>query len=314
MSVKFNLLRYPLPSHNNSAHFHFDRVYDSRTQAHGIFSLEQIGDLSCKESYYIAPHSQTCYEICYVVSGCGHVEINGNRYKATYGDLILTIPGDIHSLIADKEDPFRLFYIGFNFLTRNEELSSSLFSIQKQFDQLSCPITRTRYQIEHFFTGTFNELVDFNPHSLFVIESFLRQIVVFTFRNFYGEINFPQHYETASEEGKIDNVIYEVVNYIDQNLLSITELTLVSEAFNYSYPHLSRLFSKEIGLTLKEYFNRKRFEKAVTWLKQGNQSVTQIATRLNYQSIHSFSRAFRHQYGMAPKEFQNLFLKSNKEQ
>lgn len=57
-----------------------------------------------------------------------------------------------------------------------------------------------------------------------------------------------------------------------------------------------------MGEPLKEYFTRRRFERATQLLEDG-MSVTQIADMLGYKSIHSFSRAFTRRFGVSPLEY-----------
>ena len=79
-------------------------------------------------------------------------------------------------------------------------------------------------------------------------------------------------------------------------------LQKLSETFGYSYSYIADLFSRNMGEPLKEYFTRRRFERAAQLLEDG-MSVTQIAEMLGYKSIHSFSRAFTKRFGVSPLEY-----------
>jgi AraC-like DNA-binding protein len=149
-------------------------------------------------------------------------------------------------------------------------------------------------------------------YSALMIEMYLREIIVLAYRNFYDSWTIEYVPCIKGEDPK--QTVYEVINYIDINLLQITELTQIADKLHYSYSYLSHIFTKEVGLTIKEYYNRKRFEKAVEWLKNGEMNVTLIAERLQYQSIHTFSKAFRKNFGISPTEYQTLSMNAKKEQ
>ena len=67
-----------------------------------------------------------------------------------------------------------------------------------------------------------------------------------------------------------------------------------------------------MGESLQAYFMRRKFEQAADRLRQGL-SVTEVSEQTGYQSIHAFSRAFRHQMGMTPSEYKNWAEKAKEE-
>jgi AraC-like DNA-binding protein len=81
----------------------------------------------------------------------------------------------------------------------------------------------------------------------------------------------------------------------------------MASELNYSYPYLSHVFSEEIGLTIKDYYKHKRFEKAMEWLKDSSLSITEIADKLQYKSIHAFSKAFHKDFGIPPIVYRSMY-------
>ena len=96
--------------------------------------------------------------------------------------------------------------------------------------------------------------------------------------------------------------MYKIANYIDNNVSRIRNLTDVSDYIGFSYSYTSQIFSNVMGMSLKSYYQNKRFEEAEKLL-QGGLSVTQIAEVLGFDSIHSFSRAFKTQFGASPQNY-----------
>ena len=52
-----------------------------------------------------------------------------------------------------------------------------------------------------------------------------------------------------------------------------------------------------------EYYKITKLEKAKELIRQGDYTFTQIASILNYSSIHYFSKVFKKYLGMTPTEY-----------
>ncbi|MCQ6563104.1 helix-turn-helix domain-containing protein [Paenibacillus mendelii] len=285
--------------------FHFDNKYANNPQIYESIILYQIGDLCCESNYSISEHLQYCYEISYVVSGKGVFYTNGKAFPVQEGDVFLSLPGELHDGKADASEPFRFFYVGFNFDAETDE-QGEMTHVRKMFDQIGNSLTPDSLGMEAPFIHIFNELINLKSYSTLMINTYLHQIIVLAYRNFYD--SWEREYASLQKNDETKRIVYEIINYIDVNLHKITELPQIAAELHYSYSHLSRIFSKEVGLTIKDYYNRKRFEKAIEWLKNAELNVTQISEKLQYQSIHTFSKAFRKNFGFSPTEYQTLFL------
>jgi len=70
-----------------------------------------------------------------------------------------------------------------------------------------------------------------------------------------------------------------------------------------SYGHLARLFRRTYGVTPLAYVNAQRIQRARRLLRDTALSVSEIAHRTGFDEISGFSRLFRKQTGMSPREF-----------
>lgn len=293
-------------NHKASKKFHFDNIYMDNPQLYEDIILYQIGDLSCESGYAIGEHEQCCYEISYIVSGKGSFFTNGNSYRVKKGDIYLNIPGEYHNGIADTIDPFRYFYLGYVF-NGQEGRQNSLAHIQKMLHQVKTPVLQDRFNIQSPFLNIFSEIINMKKYTDLMVKTYLHQIVVLAFRNFFE--HWDKEYRPLGGDQKSKTVIYDVIHYIDTHLSDITDLSGIAAELGYSYSYLSRIFSLEIGLSIQDYYQKRRFEKAVEMLRNSDLSITKIAEGLHYQSIHSFSKAFHKNYGMSPTVYQ-AYLKN----
>lgn len=64
--------------------------------------------------------------------------------------------------------------------------------------------------------------------------------------------------------------------------------------------HLSRTFSREMGMSLPQYLRKLRMERAAELLRGGKYNVTEAALEVGYSSLSHFSQAFCQETGCCP--------------
>ncbi len=88
----------------------------------------------------------------------------------------------------------------------------------------------------------------------------------------------------------------------DQALPSVEELAAIE---GLSSRHLLRAFRASTGSSLREHLNLVFKRRAVQLLKNGNLPITEIAARLGYDRVSSFSTAFRNLAGVPPSAYKS---------
>ena len=101
------------------------------------------------------------------------------------------------------------------------------------------------------------------------------------------------------------NRINKVVDHIDKNIDADLNLEKLSEIACFSPFHFHRIFCAFFDETPNNYITRRRIEKIAgrLFLMKEEDSITDLALRNGFKSIHSFSRAFRKFYGISASEF-----------
>ena len=108
----------------------------------------------------------------------------------------------------------------------------------------------------------------------------------------------------AIHEGRLNERLTEILNYINTNYLTVT-LDELEEQFHLSKPYLSKYIKEKSGKTFGELVKNVRMKKARTLLKGGNMTVESIAEKVGYQNVEHFTRLFKKKYGMTPVQFRN---------
>lgn len=129
-----------------------------------------------------------------------------------------------------------------------------------------------------------------------IIESYIRLLMV----------AYPK------ENKRIDSVVENLKNYLLANLEYSFNTERLAAKFHYNSKYLGRLFKKETGISLSEYVNVNRVERAKAYLSQGKDSVIEIAYKIGYENIAYFNRVFKKHVGVSPTKYRKSIQISEK--
>lgn len=99
--------------------------------------------------------------------------------------------------------------------------------------------------------------------------------------------------------------IQNIVDYLDANFLEKITLDELAFIFCTNRSTLCHDFKQATGKTPIKYVNDKKLEIAKDKILNTNVSLTEIAEVLHFNTIHTFSRFFKQQTGLPPKEFRS---------
>ena len=97
--------------------------------------------------------------------------------------------------------------------------------------------------------------------------------------------------------------ILKVLLYIQSNLYEDLSLEELAHLACFSPYHFHRIFHGMVGETLAGYIRRLRLERAAQLLVQGDRSVTDLAFEAGYETVESFTRAFKSRFGIVPSVY-----------
>lgn len=98
-------------------------------------------------------------------------------------------------------------------------------------------------------------------------------------------------------------IVETAKKYIEMNYTKEISLEEIASYVSVSSFYLSRVFSKKVGLTYKDYLIKLRMEKAKQLLREGKKSIKEVSIEVGYSDQNYFSKAFKKYYDKSPKEF-----------
>jgi AraC-like DNA-binding protein len=240
-------------------------------------------------------------KICWVVSGEGHLESNGQYIPFVSGDL-LYVPAEAKHCFNDKKgQPSTLAMICFE----QEELPPFFkatldFFINRFTDFRISKVDdpwRRNFCLDHFRKLMIDqERKDFGYQDL--IMSRFVEFLVFANRLALQESDTNnQSYRQRMLEG--------MMSYLQENFHREISLDDCAERCNMSSRSLSRHFKKETGKTIVQYITELRIDYACQLIRETRQ-ITFSALDAGFNDISFFYRIFKRYKGMTPKEYMKL--------
>ena len=101
--------------------------------------------------------------------------------------------------------------------------------------------------------------------------------------------------------------VRRALNYIDFNYAEAVTLDGLSQVAEVSPSYLSTQFKKEVGVSVVDYVNQKRTQRAQFLLSTTTLPIHQIAEAVGYLDDTYFARTFKRNTGKSPRDYRKLF-------
>lgn len=92
------------------------------------------------------------------------------------------------------------------------------------------------------------------------------------------------------------------LDYIEDNLTQELKLPELAKAAGYSEYHFLRIFKEATGLTPADYIRKRRICEIVRGTEQTGRPMSEIAFACGFNSMESFTRAFKAEHHILPRE------------
>ncbi len=105
------------------------------------------------------------------------------------------------------------------------------------------------------------------------------------------------------DEGGSGELSVKLLRYVQENYNNPISLKQISQEIGYNYTYLSNVFNKIFGCGFSRFVNRFRSQNAAELLTTTNQSMVQISNACGFESLRSFNKQFKQDYGVSPTEY-----------
>ncbi len=277
--------------------FHFDNGFYEKPKDFLPFSIIQVGDIDTYSGFKCNRHIQIANEITYIVRGNANILCGDKTYFCKTGDIIFNPKGMAHAIDSADGHTLRYYYLTFDIIDDSqkcEQMLTEFFNNIQNGGQ-----AQADRSIPHTFHDIFLNLYGNDEFSDAIVADSIRKLLIYTLRSLEGKAN--QIYVPDLRFGK-KRTVAQICSFIDSSVEDINTLKKLPKKFGYSYSHISSFFSKSMGISLKDYFLMSRHARECELLR-GGLTVTAVAERMGYSSIHVFSKAFTAREGISPSAY-----------
>ena len=267
--------------------FYRDRVntYSVKTNRpfmHHMILVDNPKPRLIEENY----HYHDSLEIHYVLSGEYVIEIDGVKYSASEGDIIVINPGCLHCSYLAAEKPAKAYRL----IMQPVFFSGIALEVSNQ-------ILQPRI-CDPFVTTLFDRMVEevngIKPFYLSACMAYAAQLVVYLYRNYRMDTEqIPSDTQTSAKVKLIKNAI-QYINLHYQEQISLDEL---AKELGYTRCHFSHVFTEITGVSAKHYLLLVRCAKAKAMLDNGNYSIKEVALTCGFSDSSYFSRVYKKYFG-----------------
>jgi YesN/AraC family two-component response regulator len=169
--------------------------------------------------------------------------------------------------------------------------------VKHHFLQLLCATIKCLYEMDRNF-----ELVTLTGENIYSKILSVKTVgeAEICFNNLFNSVlNYTEN--QRNEQNK--ELIQSITTYIKDNLNKDLSIDSLATAFYISSSYLRKIFKEEIGITIKDYVDNERINKAKHLLQDTNNKISTIGENVGYTTVQTFVRAFKLQTGKTPGEY-----------
>lgn len=255
------------------------------------------------------------FSLKYVVDHCIYYKVGNKEHAVNQGNFLLACKQPNVNAYFDSKKTVKSICIdicpatvaeAFTVLTAQSDHNfdnylAGYFKVPEFFEAV-CPVNAAQ------FGDKLNELVtaiaNGQAHNYINKEWFLElveKIIFYEYGN-YLALNGLRSVKLETKK-EILHRLKAARQYMDDQFLDIDEISQAASICNMSEFHFFRSFRQAFGISPYQYLLTKRLELASQLIKEGNMSVTCIATHCNFPDVFTFSKAFKRQFHIAPSRY-----------
>ena len=242
-----------------------------------------------KEQGFLFPgESHPMPELTYVDQGELHSVVDGQDLLLKQGDLVIYGPNQWHMQYADIGIAPRFVTISFE--VDGVDLAPLL---ERKF---TAP-----QQVANLLQNMLREQENMDTFSTDIIVSHLTLLLLYLLRESVKPTgNKIKNTNVIQNENEI---IRQAQQYIAAHIREKLSVPMVANQVGVSASYLTVLFHKNLQISPGEYIRRIKLQESKQMIRENNMNFTQIASALQYSTVHHFSRQFKEKFGITPTEY-----------
>ena len=225
-------------------------------------------------------HSQI--ELCIVEEGSVDALVNNRAATLEVGDVSVSFPYDPHRYIAKDGVRYSVLIIPSDI---GEKFCSDMKSTTDPFVRFSEKNAAVMDHLARIKSGECSELERLGLVYL-VLASVKNELMSGGEKSYGG-----------------DELLSGLLLYIHKNYGKNLTQQSIAKAFGYHPAYISGYFKSRLDIGMSRYINVIRLNSAVQLMRKKRFNMTEIALECGFNSVRTFYRAFRAEFGCSPGDY-----------
>jgi AraC-like DNA-binding protein len=248
-----------------------------------IFSRKTSRQLGTANSYHYR------YVLVTAIKTGGTAMVDNGMYRLLQGNAFLVFPYQFHRFLELQSTSLSWLFITF-------ELSSPDSIIQLK--NVPLPLNGLIISYMERIISLYHTKTLANSTSVV----FLTALILNELKNIATRI--PAKKTSANPAPNVRLQIIDKINqYIYSNIQNPIAVGEIARHVSISGSHLRALYRKQVGMSLGRCISEIRLLKAMGLLESAEMNISQVAFACGYDSLFSFSRAFKRRFALSPRDF-----------
>ena len=257
--------------------------------------LFQFGWERCTPAHSFGPAARNHYLFHYILSGTGTLMADDSKgvtqtysIKSMQGFMIF--PNQITTYVADKQLPWEYVWLEFDGLRVKSLLDTIGLSLDKQVYHARNKRLREDMANEMLYISRHKDESPFHliGHLYLFLDYLLRSAA-------------DEQLEHGSKLREF--YIHEALTYIEHNFQNEITIEDIAGVCGLNRTYFGKIFKEALGKTPQEFLLNYRMLKAAELLKLTSLSIGDVGLAVGYANQMHFSRAFKNNYGISPREW-----------
>lgn len=243
----------------------------------------------------IQPHTHTCHQAYYILSGNPCFIIDDQPVHIKSGSFFVIPAGVRHQ--TDTFDQDGLESYDFKIILNDPFLLEHLRTFLSPLENCHAMQQALHHIIKYwnYLDPQISDDIDY------LLSSLLLQL-------FLPNIHYKDPGSRYIQTERYNATTRAILSYIDNNSAGKLSMEEMGRTLGYHKNYLSTTFSKNTGFSIIDYLNFVRIRRAIHCFAFYGQDVFTAYESTGFSSLSYFSRTFKSMVGVSPRDFRQAFL------
>jgi AraC-like DNA-binding protein len=268
-------------------------------------SIYQFGYHKCQPGHMFGPAVRNHFLFHYIFSGKGTLMSGDDSGDYAYYNLgalqgFLLWPGQVNTYVADGSAPWEYAWIEFDGMKARElvmqaglKFTSPVYNAQNAEDR-----EKMKDELVYIVTHAKNSPLELIGHLYLFISAL---------------IDSSAKSENKPKSGIGDFYVHEAIAFIEQHYQDDISIEDIAAFCHLNRSYISKIFKTAMGIAPQDFLIGYRIKKSCELLNTSQLPIGDISAMVGYSNPLNFSRAFKRETGLSPRQWKKDRLISNKE-